>query len=55
MVEVDESLFARRKYNRGRIVEERWIFGGYDAVEKMGFLVPVPARDAGTLLPIVQQ
>jgi len=55
VVEIDESLFSRRKYNRGRILKEQWIFGGYDAVEKKGFLVPVPARDAGTLLPIVQQ
>ena len=55
VVEIDESLFVRRKYNGGRIVKEQWIFGGYDAVEKKSFLVPVPARDAGTLLPIVQQ
>ena len=51
VVEIDESLLARRKYNRGRIVKEQWIVGGYDAVEKKGFLIPVPARDAGTLLP----
>ena len=55
VVEIDESLFARRKYNRGRIVKEQWIFGGYDAIDKKGFLVSVPARDAATLLPIVQQ
>ena len=55
VVEIDESLFARRKYNRGRIVAEQWIFGGYDPVAKKGFLVPVPRRDAATLLPIVQQ
>ena len=36
-------------------MKEQWIFGGYDAVEKKGFLVPVPARDAGTVLPLVQQ
>ena len=36
-------------------MKEQWIFGGYYAVEKKGFLVPVPARDAGTLLPLVQQ
>ena len=55
IVEIDESLFARRKYNRGRLVPETWIFGGYDQQTKHGFLVPVPRRDAATLLPIIQQ
>ncbi|XP_074660563.1 uncharacterized protein LOC141913025 [Tubulanus polymorphus] len=55
LVEIDESLFARRKYNQGRIVAEQWIFGGYEAETKQGFLVPVPRRDAATLLPIIQR
>ena len=54
-MEIDESLFSKRKYNRGRVLQEQWIFGGYDPVDKKGFLVPVPKRDAATLLPIVQQ
>ena len=29
VVEVDESLLARRKYHRGRLVRERWIMGGF--------------------------
>ena len=53
IVEIDESLFARRKYNRGHVVAEQWILGGYDIQTKHGFLVPVPRRDAGTLLPII--
>ena len=55
VVEIDESLFSRRKYNRGRIIPEQWIFGGYEPAAKEGFLVPVPRRDAATLLPIIQQ
>ena len=55
VVEIDESLFARRKYNRGHRVQEQWVFGGYDPIEKKGFLIPVPQRDAATLLPIIQQ
>ena len=46
VVELDESLFAKRKYNRGRLIEERWVFGGYDPAAKKGFLIPVPRRDA---------
>ena len=55
VVEIDESLFAKRKYNRGRLIAEQWIFGGYDIETKHGFLVPVARRDAATLLPIIQQ
>ena len=53
IVEIDESLFARRKYNRGHVVAEQWIMGGCDVQAKHGFLVPVPRRDAGTLLQII--
>ena len=28
VVEIDEAKFGRRKYNRGRITEGKWIFGG---------------------------
>ena len=55
IVEIDESLFARRKYNRSRIVPEQWVFGGYEAATKEGFLVPMARRDAATLLPIIRQ
>ncbi len=32
IVEIDESLFARRKYNCSHVVAvaEKWIMGGYD-------------------------
>ena len=34
IVEIDESLFCRRKYNLARIVPEQWVFGGYDPATK---------------------
>ena len=55
IVEIDESLFSRRKYNRGRIVPEQCIFGGYDPATKEGFLLPVPRRNATTLMPLIIQ
>ena len=55
IVEIDESLFSRRKYNRGRIVENQWIFDAYDIATKEELLIPVAHRDAATLLPIIIQ
>ena len=54
VVEIDESLFARINYYCGRIVKEQWIFGSM-TIDKKGVLVPVPAREAGPLLSVVQQ
>ena len=38
IVEVDESVVAKRKYHRGRLVKERWVVGGYETTTKLGFL-----------------
>ena len=50
VVEIDESKFGRRKYNRGRYQEGHWVFGG---VERG--MVEVLDRSAATLLPLIQQ
>ena len=55
IVEIGESLFSRRKYNQRRIVPEQWIFGGCDPATKEGFLLPVPRRNAATLMPVIIQ
>ena len=52
-VEVDETLFACRKYNRGCVVREQWVVGGVCRETKECFVVPVRRRDAATLLRVI--
>ena len=54
-MEIDESKFGRRKYNRGRWQEEHWVFGGIERISGKSFLVEVQQRNATTLIPIIQQ
>ena len=54
-VEIDESVVAKRKYNRGHLVKEKWVFRGYCSASGEVFLQMVPDRSAATLLPLVEQ
>ena len=49
VVEIDESRFGKRKYNRGRKVD---VFGGIERDSRRCFLVTVEDRSAETLIPI---
>ncbi len=53
-VEIDESKFGKRKYNRGRCVDGQWVFGGICRETGEIFLVPLPnnKRDRQTLEPL---
>lgn len=55
IVEIDESKFGKRKYNRGHRVEGQWVFGGVQRDTGNCFMVPVEKRDRDTLLPIIQE
>ncbi|QQP39116.1 Putative LOC101846883, partial [Caligus rogercresseyi] len=55
VVEIDESKFGRRKYNRGRLVEGHWVFGGVERESGKCFIVEVEDRRENTLLTILQQ
>lgn len=54
VVQIYESLFVRRKYNRDRLTSQQGVFGGIDILSKECFLVPVERRDADTLRGILQ-
>ena len=53
-VEIDESKFGKRKYNRGRLRDGKWVLGGIERGSDNMFMRDVHARDAATLLPIIQ-
>jgi transposase-like protein len=58
VVEIDESVVSRRKYHRGRLVKEKWVFGGVErcaGTSKPFFIELVPNRTANTLLEVIQR
>lgn len=54
VVEIDECLFFRAKYNRGRFRDAQWTFGGVERGSKKCFLIPVADRSAAALIPIIE-
>ncbi len=55
IVEIDESHFFKRKYNRGRMLGNHWVFGGIQRNSGECFLVEVPDRTRQTLETEIQQ
>lgn len=55
IVELGESVIAKQKHKMGRLVPERWVFGGICPATQEGFLLCVPDREAATLLPIIEE
>lgn len=57
IVEIDETVIVKRKYNRGRNLQEIWLFGGIERVSKKLFLVPLidQKRDSNSLIPLVKK
>lgn len=53
IVEIDESLFFRRKYHRGRQREDQWFVGGIERNSKKCFIVPVANRNKETMKAII--
>ncbi|CEF70351.1 Transposase, ISXO2-like domain-containing protein [Strongyloides ratti] len=54
IVEVDESLFTRRKNHAGRVLPRIWILGGICRETGESFLKTVPDRGVQTLMKIIK-
>jgi len=57
IVEIDESKYGKRKYNRGKRVDSIWVFGGIesDSSPPKYFFQTVSDRSAVTLIPIIKR
>ncbi|XP_039281132.1 uncharacterized protein LOC120350666 [Nilaparvata lugens] len=55
VVQIDESKFGKRKYNRGKRVEGQWVFGGIDVGTGHCFMEAVENRSSRTLIPILEK
>ena len=54
VVEIDENLFGKRKYHKGKRTQHPWVFGGIDRNTGKCFLSLVPDLTANTLLPNIK-
>lgn len=56
IVEIDESLVSRRKYNRGRLISQVWMFGGIERENNKQFFAEIVAdRTTKTLLSVIKR
>ena len=52
-VEIDDSKFSQRIYNRGHKVKGQWVFVGVERESGKTFLVPIPDRTADTFIAVI--
>ncbi|KAF8777106.1 putative transposase-like protein like [Argiope bruennichi] len=55
IVEIDESKFGKRKYNKGKRVEGAWVFGGVERDSNKCFMAVVPDRTSETLISVLKE
>ncbi|KFD66315.1 hypothetical protein M514_09491 [Trichuris suis] len=54
-VELDQFLFSRSKYNRGKRYPQQWVFRGTCRETGDAFVVPLEDQSSQTLLPSIQR
>uniref|UniRef100_A0AC35GY06 ISXO2-like transposase domain-containing protein n=1 Tax=Panagrolaimus sp. PS1159 TaxID=55785 RepID=A0AC35GY06_9BILA len=56
VVQIDETVITKRKYNRGRMPSsEKWFFGGIEVGSGRAFICPVERRTRDVLIPLIQK
>uniref|UniRef100_A0A5S6QH49 ISXO2-like transposase domain-containing protein n=1 Tax=Trichuris muris TaxID=70415 RepID=A0A5S6QH49_TRIMR len=55
IVELDETMLSKRKYNVGRMYPQQWVFGGICRQTKEFFAVPVQDRCSATLIALIKK
>ncbi|GFV59533.1 mitotic-spindle organizing protein 2A [Trichonephila clavipes] len=55
IVEIDESLFGKMKYGKGKRVKGNWVFGGGQRDSKKCFFRVVPNRTKVELLSVIRE
>ena len=53
IVEIDESVFYKTKYNRGRRRNHQWVFGMVERGSNSVIMIHVDNREAATLIPLI--
>lgn len=54
IIEIDETVITKRKYNKGRLIPAQWFVGGISRLTKKFFIVSVPNRTELTLLSVIK-
>ncbi|KAK3770286.1 hypothetical protein RRG08_029941 [Elysia crispata] len=52
---INEAMFSKRKYSRGRVVGGQWVLGSICRVTRECFSVAVADRTANILVSIIQE
>ncbi|KAG0441294.1 hypothetical protein DMUE_1156 [Dictyocoela muelleri] len=55
IVEIDKSLFFKRKYNRGRVTNGQWYLLEVERETKKAFIIPVLNRNCDTMSRIIYE
>ncbi|GFU67482.1 mitotic-spindle organizing protein 2A [Trichonephila clavipes] len=55
IVEIDESMFGKMKYGKGKPVNGQWVFGGVERNSNKCFFTVVPNRKKEELLSVIKE